>query len=839
MLAYLSGLLTGNPKGIDTYAYLTKIRLTIDYFPHINWNPYWDSGTPFWIWSYPPAAMTFTAALVKILNITAEQGLTMMAITSFIIFLLGIYYFINHLTKSSLTALLTILVLVSSPSTWSWWNGGNYVRVFGLGILGLALLFNLRHLELVVLGKWQKGFYILSILSLGLALSSHLLIGGIVVSLLFLFFLFSDLSWQRKSKEFLKVFLPGLFLSSYWYIPLFLTGKPASRFFGRDPAFAIDFKNFIAPVVNEENFSLSGSVLPFFGFGIFIFLILLIFRKLKVESFQKRIAVSLFLASLAAFIYNSIGHISFYPETWYIIGFPPITAFSIFGIFLVIFSGLIIGLSLQSTNKYFRLLVLLLALILVSRRTYLDLNYLRGAVDDVLTPGSLQSINQQAISVNYPTNFRFGTDSAFVADWFNYKYDVYQTRDYFGQGITYPDWQNWFETATWYWQGNYDETNFLLDWYGVKEFFVGNPHYRYKKFLKREDIYTVENHKTPIWQEGTPPLELYQFNYLNASPILTARNSGVFLVIGRKEGYDFFLRSLAQTGIDSQSLIPVRGRERIDSYSNSELAQFDGLVIYEYSYKDKEKTTQLLKDFLSQKKVIFWETQGSSGKNLETSWEILPVEKSIKGKIWKDWKIEIGQNPKAGSQILRTEEDKPVVVAWDNNNGKIIWSGLNLPFLVNKKNQKDIYLFKKILDNLNVSQETSGVNYEAVFPNPEKREIKVLDRAKGILLKESYFPNWNAYSNGTKLKIYPAGPDLMYVFLPDGNSSKVIFEYKISVVEKISWLITIVSFILIMIYLLEDIIFPKGLGKKIISPAVNLANQLNRRIGNWWDRNED
>jgi len=38
--AYAMGLSTGFPKGIDTYAYLTKIRLINTYFPHINWTPF-------------------------------------------------------------------------------------------------------------------------------------------------------------------------------------------------------------------------------------------------------------------------------------------------------------------------------------------------------------------------------------------------------------------------------------------------------------------------------------------------------------------------------------------------------------------------------------------------------------------------------------------------------------------------------------------------------------------------------------------------------------------------------------------------------------------------------
>ena len=351
--AYLTRLLTGNPKGIDTYAYLTKIRLTLQHFPHINWNPYWDSGTPFFIWSYPPLSMVLVAAMVKILSITPGQGLTIMAASSFILLGWGIYYFICQITKNRLVALLTILVLVSSPASWSWWNGGNYVRVFGLGMMSLALFLGVRYLETIVLNQRLKSAYILAVLGFGLALMSHLLLGGVSFVLIFLFFFFTNLSWRKKIAEFLKLFLPSFALAAYWYLPLFLTGKPASRFVGRDPAFPISWKNFLRPTPGEENFSLSTNVIAFLAIGLTLFLIIFLFRKLKINRFQKGVVLAWFIAVFVGFLYNTIGHLPIYPETWYIIGFPPITAFSMFGIITVIFGGLILGIAVKGIRNVF------------------------------------------------------------------------------------------------------------------------------------------------------------------------------------------------------------------------------------------------------------------------------------------------------------------------------------------------------------------------------------------------------------------------------------------------------------------------------------------------------
>jgi len=839
--AYAMGLLAGFPKGIDTYAYLTKIRLINTYFPYINWNPFWDSGTPFSIWSYPPLPMTATTFFfVKLLGFTPERALTIMAATSFVLLGWGIYCLIYQVSKSRLVALLTILVLVSSPASWSWWNGGNYVRVFGLGMMGLASFLSVRYFEARTLNKWKKGLYILTVLECGLALMSHLLFGGVTFVLLFLLFFFSNLSWQRKVLEFLRLFLPAFALAAYWYIPLFLTGKPAARFIGRDPAFPIRWNNFFSPSAGEENFSLSTSVLIFVALGLILLLIVSLLKKLKINSFQKGVVLAWFIAVLTGFLYNTIGYLPIYPETWYIIGFPPITAFSLFGITTVILGGLVWGIAVKGIRRGIGLVILMGALGGGILGISHDLPSLREAVDDVLGPRSLQSLNQQVISVSYPFNFRYGTDSAFVADWFNWRYDTYQTRDYFIQGITYPDWQNWFESAVWYWEDNYPETKFLLDWYGVREFFVGDPHFRYEKFLDRLDEFQVDNHKTLAWQPGLPPLELYQLEYPKASPILTARNTPVVLVIGKKQGYEYFLRALAQTGLDSQKVIPIRGGEIIDQFDDEELGKFDALVLYEYTYKSKVKAMTLLKTYLSMGRTILWETHGSPETKEEMLPELLPIEKISEERIWDDWGVHGGQVLKIGSKVLRKEAGIPLVVSWEKAGGKIIWSGLNLPFLIlEKKTKKEVSFLENLLvEEMIGRKETVTVSFEASFPNPERREIEVSSPAKGVLLKESYFSNWHAWVDKKRVKLYRAGPDLMYIFLPEGDAGKAVLEYKISFLEKGSWLISISTFLGVLVYALEGILLPGGLTRRSLAPALNSVKRWEKKLFGWWEEEE-
>ncbi len=834
-VAYNMGLLTGNPKGIDTYAYLTKIRLILDHFPNIDWNPYWDSGTPFSIWSYPPAAMVLTSLFVKLFGLTPEFGLTALGAVSFILLGLSIYGLVYKVSKSSLAGILTVLVLVSSPASWSWWNGGNYVRVFGLGMAGMAIFLATSYLESLTLDKWKKSLYVLTVFAFSFALMSHLLLGGVSFALIFLFFLFSNLSWGKKIKEFIKLFLPAFALASYWYLPLFLTGKPVSRFIGRDPAFPINWQNFISPAFGQENFSLSTNVLPFLGLGLVLFTLVLLLKKRKVGRFQRGLVWAWAVAAFFNFLYNSIGHLPFYPETGYIIGFPPITAFSLFGIILVVFSGILVGVAVKGLPKIVSFLILPLAIIVATLGIYKDLPHLRKSVGNVMASGSLQGLNQSVISVKYPRNYRYGTDSAFVADWFNWKYDVYQTRDYFGQGITYLEWQNWFETAVWYWEDNYPETKFLLDWYGVREFFVGDPHFKYGKFLKKPEDFMVANQRTLDWQEGLPFLEIYQFEYPAASPILSARNTPVVLFFGKKEGYDFFFRALALTGLDSQKIIPTRGGERIDKFSDEELSRFDGIIIYEYSYENNSKTISLLENFLKSGKTVIWDTHGDFQEGRELP-EFMPLKSVQKQRTSSGWEIQKAQDVKSDNQILWQDKGESLVVSRPVGEGRVVWSGVNLPFLVrSKKSKKEVSFLKELIENEFVKEQDDKINYQAIFVHPERREIEISSASKGVLLKESYVPSWRAKLNGKRAKIYQAGPDLMYIFTPEQKSKKVVFEYKIPVFESVGRLISILALIWLLIYAFESVFFPHGISKKLLSPFTKPF----KKIKTWWEDKEE
>lgn len=856
------------PAGVDAYAYLTRIRIILDWFPHINWNPFWDSGVPFWIWSHPPLSMVTAALMVKVLSITPELSLVYLAAGCFVLLGLGIYGFVYHLSESRLTSLLAVILMFASPASWAWWNMGNYTRVFGLGFFGLSLFFIAGYLKFHQTGlKKEKWYYFGAVLSSGIVYMSHLLSGGFLAVLtVFLTFL-SAKELKEKIKIVIKLFLPAMALAAYWYLPLFLTGKSGGRFFGLNPAKPIPWAYLLMPDPEKNwNLALTPLYLSLFLPAIGGLVFWLIFKgKKALPRFEFRAWLGILLFCLGNFIYNFIGHLPFYPEKFYVNGFPPSSAFPAFALFFGVLTGTLIGLLVKisfSQKTIYRIGAISAVLIVVLSVLTVYQPYFRKAVYElnVGDPGSLDTLSQKVIKVSPSRNYRFGTDSSFVADWFNYKYSVPQTRDYFSQGVPYPDWLSWFEKSVWFLEDNYEETQFLLDWYGVKEFFVGEPHFKYEKF-KNKDGYEVVSFKDVLHSWGTLPF--YEFSQPHSGPILAANNAPTVLFIGKKYDYGVFFRALGLTALDSQNLVSIKGNELIDSYSLDELRRYKAIFLYNYRYRNQKKAFDLLTNYVKDGGNVWLEVANTQERESDNLPEIFPVSQSNEKEItdWnlrqgrglsldielkkipppdyegKAWKAVFGSGLKPWAKPVFLSGEKILFAEGKLGKGQVIWSGMNFPFhLTSNRSPEETRLLKSILKRW-ATFEKEVNSGKATFIHPEKREIILEKEARGVLFKESYFQNWHAYAEAKgdkkRLDILRAGPDLMYVFVPQGTN-KIIFDYRLSWVEKLGWLISIITFILVVLYGLE-------LASRIpfFSRATTPLVRFQKKIFSWWEKEEE
>jgi len=113
-----------------------------------------------------------------------------------------------------------------------------------------------------------------------------------------------------------------------------------------------------------------------------------------------------------------------------------------------------------------------------------------------------------------------------------------------------------------------------------------------------------------------------------------------------------------------------------------------------------------------------------------------------------------------------------------------------------------------VLDSLEEVDKIENLDLEGQFSwfvNSQKREIELKEYYPGVLLKESYFRNWQAKiieegKKERKLLIYFAGPGMMYVSLPKNYSlpARVVFEYRFGFWEKMGLAVSVFTLLILI-----------------------------------------
>ncbi|MDP3888428.1 MAG: hypothetical protein Q8Q24_00135 [bacterium] len=852
------GLFESFPKGLDAYAYLFKIEFVSTYFPHVFWNPFWDSGVPTFTWSYPPLSAFLGSFLHLLFGLSYEASLTSLAFLAMTLLGIGVYGIIFEATGIRILGFFIISLLFSLGGIWSWWaDGGNYPRVLGMGFWAISIFLLLKYVRLHNKAKRSKLWWFATVLAFHLSLTTHLLTGGL--TLLIGFFLILVIS-KNRINDFFGVIAVSLLTASYWFLPMFLTGHKAGSFFGAGvnqgavPFQSLLSLNKIQPFYSwPDRFALAvaaSALLVVFGVIINLFL-----PKLKI-GWTAKIGL-IFTLVLGCLVFYEVANLfPWYPKNLFIDGLPALSAFFLTSFFAVLVVGIGLGVFLNLIPSWwakelaslFLIIPLFFFLPSFNRALSLAKDFVYDVGDKAGSQIRLEDMTPQPafrqllLGRERESNYRFGTDTAYVSDWWNWEYINYpQTKDYFAQGVTYPDWQFWMENAVWKEEGNYPETNFLLDWYGVKNFLVSIPNAKVRKFLSREEDYKKLS-CAEIAAENS-----CEFEFNQAVPILTATNKPIILVVGNPENYGTLFRGWAKTGLGSKEVIWVKGPKSLDSVSASDLKVFSAVFLYGYN-NSPSRLEAKLKKYVENGGGLLIEANRDKEEqtNLPDPYPVNQVEKEVlKGDwqfkegqadlanqaSWQDfskpeldgggWGVALAKNSKNWAKTVVYSNGKSLIVAGQMGKGRVVWSGVNLPFhlLTFKNNEETAFLAKLVLWTLAGDNKEGVLDNKTEFINPHTFAIQVDKPARGVLFKESYTVGWGAKAGNKNVKIWRAGPDLMYVDLASVKNFpvRVEFKYNLFPLEKISLLLSLFVFTLIFDYLLGGRILLrlKGIFRKI------------------------
>lgn len=799
----------GFPKGYDAYGHMSKIKLLVDYFPNIEWNHEWYSGMLYSQGSFPPLFHYLGGALVGLLGISTATALIVIAATSFVFIGWGLYGFVRIATGDWLAALAAALLLTSSAGYWaSIVAGGLYPRILGMAFLALFAFFAVLYYQ-----RGAKWAWVAMILSLAAALSSHLLIGAIGVAFAMLVIAALPRPIRQRIGEAGKLLIPTCLLVAYFYLPYaFFLQRPSSV-----PLFTRAYQqlSLSALFILGTPGGQFGS-LPFFLLPIAIALPVagLVTGRAPRQLLSQPAFIVVGLAAAASLIYAFVG---FPRPGQFIYNFQPGQALFFASWFLAAVAGL--GLSAVRPSRIVGagLVTALVAFVLITAP-----DVARGEING---DNALKADLQASLNVDpSEKQFRVGVSWDAASDWINSRSDIPQTRGYQGQGVLYADWQYYLETAVWTPRPNYPEKNFLLDWYAVKSLYGGPDPSVVQRFESRPDLYAPMSPNLP------PSARTFQ--YVNATPILSARSTRTALVVGSDASYTLILKAVALSGFDSRSLIPVRGGPYLDDYSEANLAQFDQIILYGYSVHDPTRAMALLRNFVQRGGGVVMEAYHSPFEDVASTQEPIPGTLIKKIGIGPAWHLEGPSSPITAGIDLATfapasyqggpwgvsyipaafvrswaepvllSDGRPVLVAGTLGQGRVVWSGLNLPYhaVSNQAVEESRLLSQEIA--WASPRETTDRAFTAEFANPQLRRIRITSPSSGVLFKESWFANWHASVNGRPAPVYQAGPDFMYVPLGKDVSypAQVTLEFTRSATEWLGDAISIATLVALLAY---------------------------------------
>lgn len=486
---------------------------------------------------------------------------------------------------------------------------------------------------------------------------------------------------------------------------------------------------------------------------------------------------------------------------------------------------------------------------------------------------------------------RFFTINGNINIWWNILYSLPLYHGYYsGKQWAGANWSYWTNMVlsgeqVYHWktplQIAKNQALFLIDWQSIK--------YLYDKEAEiKDDMQPLETNEAliasylsqdqNIMEEKGPDQgsgqRFWKFKESVSSKIVRPSNSPTLLVIGDDISYDSIFKILAMNNLNSKYIIPIHGPEYADDIQEKELKNFDMILLYRF--KSGEKGWKTLERYVREGGKLIIETNDDrvkesdskrllEGKSLPSVFPISETQRDDLGKEWEEkmeqskifegvdikklapldydgnpWKLSYTNKDQVRNwgEILLSQKDNPILVSGKLDQGIVIWSGMSLPYhLLTYHNESEIHLFENILNFLVTLKKEDEIDFEV--QRPQSENIKVTgNNFKGVILGENAYGGWVAKVNSSgkskKLKIYKAGPDFMYVRLPQEfqSSPEVKFNYRGSI---LGWFLFILG-VSTALVVLKRIFIPQ---KPILSKKIFPRLGLKREIKDWWWKDDE
>ena len=865
-VGWYSTAFRGFPKGYDTLGHLSKIHLLLANFPHVNWNPAWYSGSPYFAGSYPPGYHAVVGALTELAGIPASRAVVIMAAVSMLMITLGMYALVWAVTGRTLGALIAVALVLGGPTQWSQiLQAGLYPRLLGMGFAAIAI---------ATAASWARRpsrlKLLATIVTLAASASVHPLAGALGGALV------AAVMFVMSQDRYLALWQVGMVgaatvaLAGYFYVPYVL--QPVRTNLSSSSEQPIPWSSLVRV---DSRFLASWSPVLIPAVLIAVVTALVVWRQLFIraqivppelvgvarrqantsgraprvqgdEAVRRALLTAAVLAVAAGAIvgYCLAGH--FKPGFNYLPDLDPIGLLTYPEWLLAGGIGIVVGAS-RNVVPWYTLRAAAPAAALAACAVVgfvVVIPLLPRAATSY--QGSLEVFEQSfAGSIPNQQEFRVVCNDPSSYEPLNIVTTSPQTNGYQDQAVANPDFQYWLSDATGDPAWNADERLFLLDWYAAGWVFT-NP--------GPANAAPYQSDPGRFQKLASSPYgPVVLFKVRDPDPIVSVSNAPTVLLIGDSSHYEAFLRALAESDIGSSRLVPVYGGADIDDLSQAELARYDTVFTYGASARNPARAAALLSAYVRQGGRLVDDAgdQGIVPTLASSGGTVLPVAATGSGvvvKSWaftaangmidpaslrsfsapnyngtESWQIQQALQLEPGARALLRAGRSVVLADRYLGAGRVYWIGLNLPY--------HIAVFKNaaesaLLGDL-VGAADAPVTSSAATPSIGPERVEATATGRGLLVKETWGRDWRATADGRAVPVESAGPGMMYVPLPRNGSADVVLTYHLSVVELGGVALSLIAILALLAAALP--VGPQTLTRMLA--LAGIRTELLRRIG--------
>jgi len=795
-------LYMGNvPGGSDWSTHLSKIRFIVDNLPSFpRWCPESGFGSPF-SWDYPPFSYYSVAFIVWIFNLSIFEGCEVFFAILLAVGAISTYALVAELGLNRVGRFASGFLLLSSYNIYAWWWIGQLPNMTAVLFTPLALLAFLKAVN-------KQTFFTIMLAGVSFVpiVLSHLLNTLIfavilVITSITLIILKPELLLisrgvglppkytLRLPKVFFLSALEAFALSAWWWLP-FLFDTNISGFFASLGGYGIisTGERAIGLVLNL------GSLLEPSVYYVGIGHLLLTIASLGFLIKKRNGLRSILILPYIWFFISVLGGISPYLNI-------PMGLPTRFGPYLSLATAPLGGIIISSTEAFFKrlykrtLISPLLVFLLLICSFYTPIMQVQQTFP-MLNANPPEQI--KLISDIMKKGERLGTASV---GWINVFSNISQS---YG-AIT---WTNDFAYKFWYFM-YYNQTSERIP------YFAENFNVRYFLEPPKQSPYLTKVNDS-----------LYEVVGFSSSFVETTEGKNLVLFIGEETEYvEYFFLSVSAT--NPLNIILVYGGKFLEDFNSNTLTHFNAIYMSGIFYRDKTALSSILNQYVESGGGLILDTGEQSDADIP---EISPVSRvatkdstfnltvasqsevtsgidleSFSAKMRSSGSsVLYASNVRSGAATLLKDDESPIIVYWKYGTGKVIWTGLKMPYLAMLYNSVQasemlVKMFGYVSSSSLTGHATTDFN---IGTDIISVDVKGASENTGIWVKMSYYPSWEASASGSSigtkaLRIFKAGPDMMLVFPDADGDYELVLNYGKSLATQIGEIAAIAGIIAI------------------------------------------